>query len=91
LWAEVSAENRKPTVAQINEAVKKHWPSDATDSPAVADPTASDWIGRAVTDLQEAFNLLEANPAPVDLAGINEILTKIRLLTIPTESLQAAA
>ena len=91
LWQKVSTENKKPTVAQLNAAVQKQWPSDATDSPAVADPTASDWIGKAVTCLQEASNLLEAHPTTVDLAGIDEILNKIRLLTTPTESLQAAA
>jgi len=91
LWAEVSAENRKPTVAELNKAVRAKWPAETTNGPAAADPTASDWIGKGTTCLQEAYNLLEANPAPVDLVGIDEILTKIRLLTTPTESLQAAA
>lgn len=91
LWKEVSAENHKPTVAELNKAIRAKWPAETTDRPAVADPTASDWIGKAETFLQEAANLLEATPASVDLTGIDEILAKIRLLTTPTESLQKAA
>ena len=91
LWAEVSAENRKPTVAEINKAISAKWPSDAADRPTVADSTASGWIGKAVTCLQEAANLLEASPTTVDLTGIDEILAKIRPLETPTESLEKAA
>jgi hypothetical protein len=80
LWTEVSAKNRKPTVAQINEAIDAKWPADTTGSPTVAEQSAADWIGKAQTYLQEAHNLLVSNPAPVDLVGIDEILTKIRML-----------
>ena len=90
LWREVSADRRKPTVAELHKAIVAKWLPAATDSPAVADPTASDWIGKAETFLQEAHNLLEANPTPVDLAGIEEILFKIRRLAVPVVTLHEA-
>ena len=90
LWREVSADRRKPTVAELHKAIVAKWPPATTASPAVADPTAADWIGKALTFVQEAHNLLEANPTPVDLTGIEEILAKIRLLTTPVVTLHEA-